>query len=72
MDKSKVASAQSTQGIQSARQITYYSQVILVYIVVIACIVNLTLGTNDSTWWSSLLSACLGFILPAPKLKSPK
>lgn len=56
----------------AAHKITYYSQIILIYIVVVACIVNLTLGTSDSARWSSLLSACLGYILPAPKLESPK
>ena len=49
-------------------EIVFFSQVILIYIVSITCIVNLALGVGDSTLWASLLSGGLGYLLPAPSL----
>lgn len=51
------------------REIVFFCQVILIYIVVITCIINLTIGTdNKSQLWTALLSACLGYLLPNPSL----
>src|SRR5271163_2162518 len=55
----------------SQRQI-YYCQVVAIYIIVIACIVNLSLGGDKDTVWASVLSASLGYLLPSPKLKRSK
>lgn len=51
-------------------QIVFFSQVILVYIVVITSIVNLSLQTDDKKIWIILLSSCLGYLLPNPTLKN--
>ena len=50
-------------------QIVFFSQIILVYIVTIACIANLTLGNEPKELWVSLLASCIGYILPAPHLQ---
>lgn len=50
----------------------FYAQITLLYIVVITSIVNLSLGNESSTLWTSLLCSCLGYILPQPKLKVSK
>lgn len=51
------------------REIVFFCQVILIYIVVITCIINLTIGSdNKSQLWTALLSACLGYLLPNPSL----
>ncbi len=50
----------------------FYAQAILIYIIAIACIVNLSIGTEHSHVWVSLLSRSLGFILPTPKVRSQK
>jgi hypothetical protein len=50
-------------------EVVYFSQVIVVLIVVIACIVNLSFGdAKNDTLWSSMLSGCVGYLLPAPKI----
>lgn len=46
--------------------IIYFTQVILIYTVVVACIINLSIGQDNPALWSSLLSGALGYILPAP------
>ena len=55
-------------------EIVFFSQVILIYIVVITCIINLTRSEDKAQIWTALLSACLGYLLPNPtlKLKSDK
>lgn len=52
-------------------EIVFFTQVAVIYIVVIACIVNLSMG-NTSELWVVLMSTCLGAILPHPDLKELK
>jgi len=51
------------------KAIVFFAQVILLYIVIIACIINLTIREEKSKIWIVLLSACLGYILPNPTLE---
>lgn len=51
------------------QDIIYCSQVLLIYIVVITCVLNLSFSKNNECLWSSLLSGSLGYLLPAPKTK---
>ena len=48
-------------------EVIYFSQILLIYIVVSVCLGNLTVGIEHQSLWASLLSGCLGYILPAPK-----
>ena len=50
-------------------EIVFFTQVILIYIVCVACIINLSIGNGNSNLWTSLLSGSLGYLLPAPKLR---
>lgn len=49
-------------------KVIYFCQVVIIYIVVIASLVNLSLHQENQALWSSLLSACIGYVLPAPQL----
>lgn len=51
-------------------EIVYGSQILLIYLVVGTAIYNLSTGQGDSNLWTALLSSCLGYILPNPKLSS--
>ena len=51
-------------------EIVFFFQVALIYIVVITSLVNLILGFENTHLRIALLSSCLGYILPAPKLGS--
>lgn len=53
-------------------QVVYFSQIIIIYIIIITCILNLSLKNGDSNLWTALLSSCIGYILPSPKLKETK
>ena len=50
-------------------EIVFIFQVIIFYIVIITCIINLSLKNGTSELWVSLLSYSLGCILPSPKIK---
>ena len=51
-------------------EVVFFTQVFLIYIIVTACVVNLSLGRGDSNLWTCLLSSCLGYLLPNPKLNT--
>jgi len=53
-------------------EIEFFCQIIICYIVIITCIVNLSLKNGDSNLWTALLSGTLGFLLPGPRLKDFK
>ena len=48
---------------------TYITQVLVISIVIFTCLFNLTAypGKADKAVWISLLTGCLGFILPHPQ-----
>ena len=51
-------------------EVVYFTQVVLIFTVIITCIVNLSRGQGDSNLWTCLLSSCLGYLLPNPKINS--
>lgn len=53
-------------------QVVYFSQIIILYIIILTCIVNLSLKNGDSNLWTALLSSSIGLILPSPKIKNKK
>ena len=50
-------------------ELTFITQVIILYIVIIKCIINLSLKNGTSELWVSMLSYSLGCLLPSPKIK---
>ena len=53
-------------------EIVFFTQVILIYVIAITSIVNLKMDAKNDTLWISLLSASLGYMLPAPNLNNHK
>jgi hypothetical protein len=49
-------------------EVIYIGQILAVYIVIIASIINLGLSNENSNLWSALLSSSLGYLLPSPSL----
>lgn len=50
-------------------KVIYFSQIAIIYIVVLVSLINLSIQENNHSLWSSLLSACIGYALPAPQFK---
>ena len=47
-------------------EITYFSQIVLIFFIVLTSVVNLSLGTTHQELWLTLLSSAVGVLLPAP------
>ena len=71
MDSPTISQKDDTQNCTRPpqKQIIYYCQVVAIYLIVIACLVNLSVGTNNDTVWASMLSASIGYLLPSPKFR---
>lgn len=53
-------------------EIVFFSQTLMIYIVVITSLANLTQEHEDSKLWIALLGTSLGYLLPNPALDSKK
>lgn len=52
------------------KELVFLCQMVVILCVVIASIYNLSVGDGKrSELWTALLSSCLGYILPNPRLK---
>ena len=68
-------SCRSTKSVIQKKMVSreaFFAQAVLIYIISVACIVNLSIGTGPSHVWVALLSGCLGYILPEPKIRREK
>ena len=50
------------------REVVYFSQIIILYMVILACLFNLSFGNGDSNLWTALLSSAIGILLPNPRI----
>ena len=41
-------------------QVMYFSQIFILYLIIITCIINLSIGNGDSNLWTALLSSSIG------------
>ena len=53
-------------------KVVYFTQVVILYVIVLTALVNISIGSKDFNLWNTLLSTSIGLILPAPKLKREK
>jgi len=51
-------------------EVIFICQVVILYVIILTCIINLSLGNGDSNLWTALLSSSLGIMLPAPSLST--
>ena len=58
--------------VASADIVVFTAQVVLLFIVVITSLVNLTLNYGNTNLWTMVLTSCLGYMLPNPRLKMAK
>ena len=61
--------SQCSWVVKNGSHLGFWSQIVVIYIVIVTCIVNLSIANGNSNLWTALLSSCLGYILPNPKLK---
>ena len=56
----------------TANEVIFLTQIIAIFIVIIVSLYNLSAKTGDDSLWTALLTSCLGYVLPNPKVKSAK
>ena len=56
----------------SRSAIVFACQMVILYISIITCFVNLTIKNGPNELWITILSLSLGSILPSPKVQKPK
>ncbi len=54
----------------TAAELIYFCQIISIFIVIITALYNLTYKNGDESLWTALLTSCLGYMLPNPKIKN--
>jgi hypothetical protein len=53
-------------------QALFFSQIVILYIIILSCLFNLSFKNGRSEMWLSLLCTCIGAILPHPKFHKSK
>lgn len=51
-------------------EVVFYCQMAVIFTVVATSVYNLSVTTEQSELWTALLSSCLGYILPNPRLRA--
>lgn len=52
------------------QEFTYFSTVCILFTVIIACLVNLSLNKGPTEVWLSLLASSVGILVPSPQIKA--
>ena len=50
-------------------EVVFFTQVTVLYTVIVVSIYNPTTRNGDSNLWTALLSSCLGYLQPNPSMK---
>ena len=53
-------------------EVVYFSQMFIIYVVVITSIFNLSIGEEKSSLWLNLLTSACSYLLPPPQLNKDK
>ena len=72
LDRSRVNTWRGCGGECPSGEVVFFAQVLLIFIVVIAAVVNLAMDTGKTEFWAGIMSACLGYILPSPSITFKK
>ena len=51
-------------------EVVFFTQAIIIYVVIVCALVNLCMERGDRVLWSTLLASCLGYILPNPTINT--
>lgn len=50
-------------------EIVYFCQIIIIVTIIVASIVNISMGNGNTELWITLLSSSAGYILPSPTIR---
>ena len=52
------------------QEVVYFTQVALIFMIVVTSVVNLMMERGDEKLWIALLCSSIGYLLPNPSLKT--
>ena len=69
----EVENSHNTKPQQNGRkEIVFFCQIFVLFTIIVASIINLSLDTKDPQLWVAMMSTSLGAMLPSPKLRYSK
>ena len=71
-DNTSVQSSADSKTKIAKNPFTFFTQIIVVYMIIITSLVHISLRSPDKELWLILLSSSIGYILPSPGLKFRK
>ena len=71
-DNTSVQSSADSKTKIAKNPLTFFTQIIVVYMIIITSLVHISLRSPDKELWLILLSSSIGYILPSPGLKFRK
>ena len=63
------SASQVSSTVRKSDIILFTFQISLVFLISVCSLVNLTLGIGNQNLWTALLTSCLGYVMPNPKIK---
>lgn len=51
------------------QEVVYFSQIVILYIVIVIGLINITTQNGDSNIWTPIISGSIGYLLPNPSIK---
>lgn len=54
------------------QEVQYFGQIVILYITIIICLVNLSCQNGERSLWVSLASTSLGILVPNPRVYTSK
>ena len=52
----------------SRSEVTYFTQIVIIYVVIIIALINISIGNDNEHSWTGILGTCIGYLLPSPVL----
>lgn len=52
------------------QEVVFFSQMLIIYVVIIVGLVNISLGNGDVNLWLNLVTSCICYLLPNPSLRN--
>lgn len=64
--------SQYSNNLRRPAAILFAAQIVIIFVVSVVSLVNLTLEIGNQNLWTVLLTSCLGYVMPNPRLKTNK
>ena len=71
-DESKSINEQNSKVSPRSKNVLFFAQILIIFTIVLASIINLSISNTHTDLWIALTASCLGSLMPGPKLRHSK